>query len=85
VAALTGASRGFLVTDPKHVHVLIRSGALADTMSRYFDRRIEENPAITLHHAHRNCRLGRNGRLERVQWRNNQTGALETPNIRTFS
>jgi thioredoxin reductase (NADPH) len=45
-------------------------------------RRIEENPAITLHKHTEIAALEGNGRLERVQWRNNQTGALETHNIR---
>src|ERR1700675_79057 len=77
-----GQAAVFLSQTAKHVHVLIRSGALADTMSRYLIRRIEENPAITLHKRTEIAALEGNGRLERVQWRNNQTGALETHNIR---
>lgn len=77
-----GQAAVFLSQTAKHVHVLIRSGALADTMSRYLIRRIEENPAITLHKRTEIAALEGNGRLERVQWRNNQTGVLETLNIR---
>src|SRR5260370_1050984 len=77
-----GQAAVFLSQTAEHVHVLIRSGALADTMSRYLIRRIEENPAITLHTRTEIAALEGNGRLERVQWRNNQTGALETHNIR---
>ena len=77
-----GQAAVFLSQTVKHVHMLIRSGALADTMSRYLIRRIEENLAITLHKNTEIAALEGNGRLERVQWRSNQTGALETQNIR---
>src|SRR5260370_30643458 len=43
-----GQAAVFLSQTAKHVHVLIQSGALADTMSRYLLRRIEEKLAITL-------------------------------------
>src|ERR1700740_1425848 len=64
-----GQAAVFLSQTAKHVHVLIRSGALADTMSRYLIRRIEENPAITLHNATEIAALAGNGRLERVHVR----------------
>ena len=32
----------------RHVHMLVRSGGLAESMSRYLIRRIEESPRITL-------------------------------------
>src|SRR6187431_767015 len=41
-----GQAAMFLAQTAKHVHVLVRSGGLADTMSRYLIRRIEDNPAI---------------------------------------
>ena len=44
-----GQAAVFLSQTAKHVHMLIRSGRLADTMSRYLIRRIEESKAITLH------------------------------------
>ena len=34
----------------RKVHVLVRSGNLSDTMSRYLIQRIEENPSIELHY-----------------------------------
>ena len=39
----------FLAQTARTVHMLVRSGGLAETMSRYLIRRIEENPAIALH------------------------------------
>ena len=43
-----GQAAVFLAQTARHVHMLVRSGRLADTMSRYLIRRIEENPEITL-------------------------------------
>ena len=45
--------RRFLAQTSKHVHVLVRSGGLAESMSRYLIRRIEDNPAIFLRCEHR--------------------------------
>src|SRR5262245_33944326 len=44
-----GQAATFLSGAVKHVHMLVRSGGLAVSMSRYLIRRIEENPKITLH------------------------------------
>ena len=77
-----GQEAVFLSGTAAHVHMLIRSGGLADTMSRYLIRRIEENPSITLHKNTEIVGLDGNGRLERVQWRNNLTGQTEARNIR---
>jgi len=38
-----------LAQSARHVHILVRSGGLAETMSRYLIRRIEEDPRITVH------------------------------------
>ncbi|MFL6436269.1 MAG: FAD-dependent oxidoreductase [Terriglobales bacterium] len=77
-----GQAAVFLSEAAKQVHVLIRSGQLADTMSRYLIRRIEDSPRITLHTDTEIAALEGEDRLERVRWRNNQTGAEETQNIR---
>jgi thioredoxin reductase (NADPH) len=71
----------FLAAMARHAHVVVRGNGLADSMSRYLIRRIEENPAITLH-THTNI-VGLDGRdaLERVQWRNDRSGAVETHNV----
>src|SRR5262249_5154093 len=39
----------FLAESAMHVHVLVRGQGLADSMSRYLIRRIEDHPRITLH------------------------------------
>lgn len=76
-----GQAAVFLSDTANHVHVLVRSEGLADTMSRYLIRRIEDSPKITLHPFTEVDALEGNGRLERVRWRNNQTGATEIRRI----
>src|SRR5207249_10945236 len=44
-----GQAAVFLAQTAKRVHMVIRSGGLADTMSRYLIRRIEDHPAIARH------------------------------------
>ena len=51
-----GQAAVFLAGSCRHVHILVRADGLADSMSRYLIRRIEENPHITLHTAHRDRR-----------------------------
>ncbi len=77
-----GQAAVFLSQSTKRVHILVRSGGLAETMSRYLIRRIEENPAIELHAQTEITALEGDQHLERVRWRNNQSGATETRNIR---
>jgi thioredoxin reductase (NADPH) len=62
--------------------MLVRSGQLSDTMSRYLIQRIEENPAIELHYHTEIVRLEGDTQLERVTWRDNQTGETSTYEIR---
>jgi thioredoxin reductase (NADPH) len=64
-----GQAAVFLAGGCRHVHVLVRSDGLADTMSRYLIRRIEESPNITLHIRTQITALEGNERLERVIWR----------------
>ena len=54
-----GQAAVFLAQTARHVHMLVRSAGLADTMSRYLIRRIEDNPAISLRHTHRDRRTRR--------------------------
>jgi thioredoxin reductase (NADPH) len=51
-------------------------------MSRYLIRRIEDNPAIVLRTHTQIIALEGNGHLERVQWRDDRTGDVETQDIR---
>lgn len=75
-----GQAAVFLAQTARMVHMLIRSKGLADTMSRYLIRRIEENPAITLRTCTEITALEGNGHLERVQWRTDHNPA-ETRDI----
>ena len=76
-----GQAAVFLARTTRHVHMLVRSGGLADTMSRYLIRRIEENPAIVLHTHTEIEALEGADRLERVRWRDNRSGRVETHDI----
>src|SRR5207253_9254961 len=77
-----GQAAVFLAQTAKRVHMLIRGEALAATMSRYLIRRIEDNPAIVLRTHTQIVALEGNGHLERVRWRDDQTGNIETNDIR---
>ena len=77
-----GQAAVFLAETARRVHMVIRAAGLADTMSRYLIRRIEDHPAITRHVHTEIVSVEGNGHLERVGWRDNQTGRLETHGIR---
>jgi thioredoxin reductase (NADPH) len=66
----------------KHVHMLVRSAGLAQSMSRYLIRRIEDNPRITLRTETEIEALEGDGHLDRVRWRCSATGKVETHPIR---
>jgi len=76
-----GQAAVFLARTARRVHVLVRSGGLADSMSRYLIRRIEENPAIVLRPRTEIAALDGGRHLERVTWRNNGDGTVETRDI----
>ena len=77
-----GQAAVFLAETARRVHMVIRSSGLADTMSRYLIRRIEDHPAIVRHAHTEIVSLEGNGHLERVAWRDNQSGQVETQSIR---
>src|SRR2546430_2368031 len=77
-----GQAAVFLAQAARRVHMVIRSAGLADTMSRYLIRRIEDHPAIVRHVHTEIVSLEGNGHLERLGWRDNQTGQVETHAIR---
>jgi thioredoxin reductase (NADPH) len=62
--------------------MLVRSGQLSDTMSRYLIQRIEENPAIELHFKTEILNLEGDAHLERVTWRSSASGETSTNEIR---
>jgi thioredoxin reductase (NADPH) len=76
-----GQAAVFLASTARRVHMLVRGPSLADTMSRYLIRRIEENPAVVLRTRTEIVALEGNGKLERVQWRDNETGEIEAHDI----
>ncbi len=77
-----GQAAVFLSQTAKRVHMLIRSNRLAESMSRYLIRRLEQNPAIVLHPQTEIVGLEGGHHLERLRWRDNQTGTIETHEIR---
>ncbi|HEX3702592.1 MAG TPA: FAD-dependent oxidoreductase [Vicinamibacterales bacterium] len=77
-----GQAAVFLSKTAKCVHMLVRSGGLAASMSRYLIRRIEECSTITVHTHTEVAAIEGTDHVERVVWRNNQTGAGETHPIR---
>jgi len=76
-----GQAAMFLSAHAKHVHLLVRGPGLAETMSRYLISRIEACPDITLRPFTEVEALEGNGHLERVRWRQSQTGAADTHEI----
>src|SRR5213594_3473151 len=73
-----GQAAVFLAQTAKRVHMFVRAKGLAETMSRYLIRRIEQNPAIVLRTKTEIVALEGSNHLESVRWRDHQTGAIET-------
>jgi len=76
-----GQAAVFLSQTAKRVCMLVRSKGLAESMSRYLIRRIEETPSIVLHPCTEIVALDGDGHLESVEWRNPE-GAVERHDIR---
>jgi thioredoxin reductase (NADPH) len=76
-----GQAAVFLAGSCRHVHMLVRSDGLAESMSRYLIRRIEETPNISLHARSQLTGLDGSDRLERVSW-SSRNGELETSDFR---
>jgi thioredoxin reductase (NADPH) len=77
-----GQAAVFLAQTARRVHMLVRAEGLADTMSRYLVRRIEDNPAILVRTHTEVVRLEGNGHLERVRWRDNRDEGVDTHDMR---
>lgn len=77
-----GQAAVYLSQTAGKVHMLVRSSRLSDTMSRYLIQRIEENPAIELHYCTEIAGLEGETQLERVRWRDKNTGETSTHDIR---
>jgi thioredoxin reductase (NADPH) len=76
-----GQAAVFLAETTKRVHMLVRSGGLVESMSRYLIRRIEETPKIVLRPHTEIVALEGGDHLESVRWRNSQTGKTEEHKI----
>ena len=72
-----GQAAVFLSQTARHVYMLVRGDSLAQTMSRYLVRRIEENPKIELLTRTEVTALHGDGRLESIEWHNNKTGEAQ--------
>src|SRR5262245_2768042 len=77
-----GQAAVFLAQTAKRVHMLVRAEGLAETMSRYLILRLEDNPAIDLRTHTEITALEGDNHLERVHWRNQETGESEAHGIR---
>jgi thioredoxin reductase (NADPH) len=73
-----GQAAMFLSAHAKHVHLLVRGPGLSQTMSRYLISRIEACSGITLRARTEVEALEGDSQLERVRWRQTETGATET-------
>jgi thioredoxin reductase (NADPH) len=69
-----GQAAVFLSEHAKHVHLLVRGPGLTDSMSRYLISRIEASPEITLRTYTEVEALEGDAHLERIRWRQVQTG-----------
>jgi thioredoxin reductase (NADPH) len=77
-----GQAAVFLSQTARKVYMLVRSGKLSDTMSRYLIQRIEENPLIEVHYKTEIDGLAGDTHLERVTWRDKASGNSSDHEIR---
>jgi thioredoxin reductase (NADPH) len=77
-----GQAAVFLAQTATKVHMLVRSNGLAESMSRYLIRRIEENPGIELHYNTEIVALEAEAQLERVTWRDRTSRGTSVQEIR---
>jgi thioredoxin reductase (NADPH) len=76
-----GQAAVYLAGKCRHVHLLVRSNGLADSMSQYLIRRIAETPNITLHVNTEITSLQGDEQLQRVTWKTAPDNILETHSI----
>jgi thioredoxin reductase (NADPH) len=76
-----GQAAVFLANGCRRVNILVRADGLANSMSRYLIRRIEETPNITLHVRTELTALDGKDRLERVSWRSASDDEVTQRNI----
>ncbi|MBX5088361.1 FAD-dependent oxidoreductase [Rhizobium lentis] len=72
-----GQAAVFLSGVARHVHLLVRGEGLADTMSDYLVRRIDQSSRITLHTRSEITSLDGEEYLSRVRWRSHGSADVE--------
>jgi len=77
-----GQAAVFLAQTTRRVYMLVRSGSLADTMSRYLVKRIEDNPQIELVLNTQITAADGDGRLNRLEWQNMTTGVTTVRDVK---
>ena len=77
-----GQAAVFLAQTAKRVHMLVRSEGLAESMSRYLIRRIEDNPVVKVLTQTELVALDGDGHLEEVRWRDNRSGNITRRKVR---
>ena len=77
-----GQAAVYLADKARHVHILVRGPGLADSMSRYLIRRIEDHPRITLRTRTEVVAVEGDRHLEKVTWKDAQKGESTTVPIR---
>ena len=76
-----GQAAVFLSQHARHVHIMVRSGGLAATMSDYLIQRIDASPRITLHTRTEITGLAGEPFLKEVTWTNRESGESEARRI----
>src|SRR4029077_4050568 len=77
-----GQAAVFLAQTARKVHVVVRGPCLAESMSRYLVRRIEESDTIDLRTQTEEVAMSGDGHLERGRRRDNRTGEESGHDIR---
>jgi thioredoxin reductase (NADPH) len=72
-----GQAAVFLSRIAAHVHILVRGAGLAETMSDYLVRRIDQSPRITLHTRSQISGLSGDDRLREVRWTHAESGETQ--------
>lgn len=79
-----GQAAVFLSSTAQHVHMLMRGNGLAETMSDYLVRRIQDSPSITLHPRCEVTSLIGSISLEAVCWRRFDGNEVQRPASNIF-
>jgi thioredoxin reductase (NADPH) len=77
-----GQAAVFLSQTARRVFMLVRSTGLSETMSRYLIQRVAENRNIELHYCTEIVGLEGESELEKVSWRDKNSGEVSTREIK---